>query len=139
MEHSAELVQFVHDWFAAASRGDGSILRTRVSTSADTSLIGSDPSEDLRGGQAVIDFLQGEVDGAAGNVSFTPADVVAYEDGALGWATARLTITIPDGGQVKPRWSAVFTREAGRWQLVHLHASIGVTNEQVGWVYPDSS
>jgi len=28
---------------------------------------------------------------------FSPADVEAYEEGSVGWATARLTITMPDG------------------------------------------
>lgn len=139
MRPSPELVGLVGDWFAAASKGDRGLVNALVSRRRETLLVGSDPSEIVRGGDAVIDFLVGEVQGAAGHVRFEPADVVAYEDGGLGWANARLTITIPDGGQITPRWTAVFSREDGDWALVHIHASIGFTNEQVGWVYPQST
>ena len=54
----------------------------------------------------------------------------------MGWASAHLTITIPDGGQVHPRWSSVFHREEGEWRFVQTHASIGVPNADVGWEYP---
>jgi hypothetical protein len=53
----------------------------------------------------------------------------------VGWAATRLTITLPDGGQVSPRWSAVFHREDGEWRFVQTHASIAVPNDQIGWVY----
>jgi hypothetical protein len=32
---------------------------------------------------------------------------------------------------VAPRWSAVFRRENGDWKAVQVHASVGVTNEQL--------
>jgi ketosteroid isomerase-like protein len=137
VQPSPALVAFVHDWFAAASSGDRSLVDAAVAQSDATLLIGSDPDEILRGSEAVTGFLLGELEGAAGSVTFEPAEVKAYESGGLGWASALLTITIPDGGQVSPRWTAVFTRESGAWQVVHIHASIGITNEQVGWVYPD--
>jgi ketosteroid isomerase-like protein len=137
MVRSAEIEALVHAWFAAASAGDPTLVETRVSRTPETLLVGSDPDEVIRGGDEVIAFLRGEVDGAAGTVDFQAADVVAYQNGDLGWANARLTITIPDGGRITPRWTAVFGREDGLWRLVHLHVSFGVSNEQVGWVYPD--
>ncbi|MHB1211868.1 MAG: nuclear transport factor 2 family protein [Candidatus Nanopelagicales bacterium] len=42
-------------------------------------------------------------------------------------------------GRAKRRLTAVFSREDGPWQLVHLHASIGVTKQQVGWICASAS
>jgi hypothetical protein len=44
---------------------------------------------------------------------------------------------MPDGKHVSLRWSAVFHRENDDWKFVQTHASIGVPNEEIGWVYPD--
>jgi hypothetical protein len=135
MERSPELEQLVVDWFEAASRGDPSVVDARVSPGDGTRLIGSDPEEVLSGGRDVAQFLRSEVEGAGGDVSFAPADTEAFEEGTVGWATTNLTITLPDGRHIAPRWSAVFHREDGVWMFVQTHASIGVGNEDVGWQY----
>jgi hypothetical protein len=83
-----------------------------------------------------VNFLSGEVEGAAGNVRFTPHDTQAFSEGTVGWATTHLTITLPDGRHISPRWSAVFHKEDGVWKFVQTHASIGVPNDEVGWHYP---
>ena len=54
----------------------------------------------------------------------------------MGWATAIVTITLPDGKHVSPRWSSVFHEEDGVWKFVQTHASIGIANADVGWEYP---
>lgn len=100
-----------------------------------TRLIGSDPTEWLQGGAAVAAFLRGEAQGSGGAATFTPADVEAYEEGSVGWAAAKITIRLPDGRSVSPRWTAVFHREDDIWKFVQTHASIGITNEDVGWTY----
>ena len=136
MERSEELERLVADWFASASRGDRSLVDAHVSDDPGTRLIGSDPDEILDGGAAVRAFLAGEVASAGGRAAFAPADVAAYSEGTVGWATANLRITLPDGRYVTPRWSAVLRREEGVWRFVQTHASIGVPNDAVGWVYP---
>jgi ketosteroid isomerase-like protein len=88
------------------------------------------------GGSAVAQFLRGEVQSAGGNAAFSPADIEAFKEGTVGWATTNVTITMPDGKQVSPRWSAVFHVEDGVWRFVQTHASIGVANEDIGWKYP---
>jgi ketosteroid isomerase-like protein len=137
MERNGELEQFVADWFRAASRGDGSLVEQRVSESASVRLIGSDPDEVFEGGVAVRDFLLGEVEGAGGNATFSPADIEAFSEGSIGWATAHITISMPDGKHVTPRWTAIFRNEDGVWRFVQTHASIAVPNDEIGWVYPD--
>lgn len=134
MERSSELEDLVRAWFEAASTGDASAIDRHVSREAGTRLIGSDPNEWFAGAR-VADFLRGEVEGSAGKVTFSPSETEGFSEGTVGWAVTRLTITMPDGGSVSPRWSAVFHREDGEWKFVHTHASIAVPNEEIGWVY----
>jgi hypothetical protein len=136
VDRSHELEQFVLAWFAGASSGDASLVDAHVSQSEGTRLIGSDPRELFRGGSAAAEFLRGEVEAAAGKAVFSPAAVEAFSEGSVGWATAIVTITLPDGKHVSPRWSSVFHREDGVWKFVQTHASIGIANEDIGWEYP---
>jgi ketosteroid isomerase-like protein len=131
---SAELEQVVAAWFDAACRGDAAAVARHVSSDDATCLIGSDPAEWFRGSAAVMAFLEGEIKGAGGAARFIPSQTEAFSEGSVGWATTRLTIRLA-GRQIAPRWSAVFHREDGAWKMVQVHASIGITNEQVGWTY----
>jgi hypothetical protein len=137
MERSSELEALVAAWFESATRGDPSMVEAHVPAGEGTKLIGSDPGEIFSGGTAVTEFLRGEVEGAGGNVKFTPMDTEAFSEGSVGWATARVQIEMPDGKYVEPRWSSVFHQEDGVWRFVQIHASIAVPNEEIGWVYPD--
>jgi ketosteroid isomerase-like protein len=137
VERSPAIEDLVKTWFHAATTGDASVVDLRVSSEPGVRLIGSDPDEWLSGGEEIRTFLRGEVEGAAGAVMFSPADIEAYEEGSVGWATARLTITMPDGRWVSPRWSAVWRREDDVWRFVQTHASVAVSNDQVGWTYPE--
>lgn len=134
MERSPELEALVGAWFEAASRGDASLVDRHVSGHEGNRLIGSDPDEWLAGSM-VADFLRGEAERSGGNVSFAPSETEAFEEGTVGWATTRLTVTLPDGKYVSPRWSAVLHREEGVWRFVQTHASIAVPNDEVGWEY----
>jgi len=135
MERSPELEDLVRAWFEAATKGDPSLAERHVSMGEETRLIGSDPDEWFRGGDAVSKFLLGEVFGAGGNATFSPSETEAFRQGDAGWATTRVTITLPDGGTVSPRWSSVFVREDGVWRFVQTHASIAVPNDEIGWQY----
>ena len=136
MDRSSELEQLVVAWFEAASSGDASLVDAHVSPGDGTRLIGSDPGEVFRGGSAVAQFLRSEVESAGGKATFSPADIEAFSEGTVGWATTNVTITMPDGKYVSPRWSAVFHMEDGLWKFVQTHASIGIANEDMGWAFP---
>jgi ketosteroid isomerase-like protein len=137
VDRCTEIEQLVAAWFEAATRGDASLVDERVSSSSITRLIGSDPAELFKGGEVVAEFLRGEVEGAAGQATFTPTGTEAFSDGTVGWANTQVTITMPDGKHVSPRWTAVFHHEDGVWKFVQTHASIAVPNDEIGWVYPD--
>lgn len=110
MEPEPTIVEVVHAWFDAASRGDPAAIDRHLSTDPFTRLVGSDPDEWLRGGEQIAAFLRGEVQGAAGAVTFTPSETEAFAVGDVGWAATKLTIALPDGKRVTPRWTAVFVR-----------------------------
>ena len=137
MERSPEIEALVAAWFEAATNGDPSLVAAHVAHGETTRLIGSDPDEVFKGGPAVSEFLRGEVEGAGGRAKFSPTDTEAFSEGSVGWATTQVTITMPDGRHVTPRWSAVFHQEDRVWKFVQTHASIGVPNDEIGWVYPD--
>jgi hypothetical protein len=107
-----------------------------VSRDPGTRLIGSDPAERLSGGDDIAAFLRGEVEGGGGKATFVPTKTEAFSEGTVGWAITDLTITLPDGRSVSPRWSAVLHREDEDWRFVQTHASFGVANVDVGWQYP---
>lgn len=134
MERSSEIEELVADWFAAASRGDGSVVDRYVPADPAVLVVGSDPNEWIKGGELVAEFLRGEVTGAGGDVTFTPSETEGYSEGDVGWAATRLTISLPDGKRIHPRWTAVFVRQDG-WKFVQTHASIAVPNDEVGWTY----
>lgn len=135
MESAPELVQLVQAWFSAASSADTSLIAKHVPDAGTARLVGSDPDEWLRGGSVIAAFLRGEVEGAGGEVTFTPSETEAYRCGDVGWAATKLTIAMADGRKVTPRWTSVFELNDGVWQFVQTHASIAVANEDIGWAY----
>jgi ketosteroid isomerase-like protein len=134
MERSPEIEKLVADWFAAASRADATVVDRYVTADPAVLVVGSDPHEWIKGGDLVAEFLRGELDSTGGAVTYTPSETEGYSEGDVGWAATRLTISLPDGRQVQPRWTAVFVRQGG-WKFVQTHASIAVPNDEVGWIY----
>jgi ketosteroid isomerase-like protein len=135
MQPEPAIMELVRAWFSAATRGDASVIDHHVSMQPSTRLVGSDPDEWLQGGEQIATFLRTEVEGAAGEVRFEPSETEAFADGDVGWAATKLTITLPDGKRVTPRWTAVLVREGEVWKFVQTHASIAIPNDQIGWSY----
>lgn len=129
MEPSPELREIIVGWFEAAANGDVSVTPGHVSRQTGMRIVGTDPKEWLDGEQAYA-FLKEEAEGVGGKIKVVISDAEAFTEGDVGWGVARPIITLLDGAQVSPRWSAVFHREEGQWKLVQLHASIGVSNEE---------
>ena len=84
MQRSPELEELVSRWFAAASSGDASLVEAHVSSEPGTSLIGSDPDEWFRGGEAAAQFLRREVTNAGGQAQFSTEETEAFEEGTWG-------------------------------------------------------
>lgn len=130
MERSAELEQLVHEWWRSFSSGDGAWFEHHISSSEQVRLVGTDPS-DWQEGAHVRGFLSTAVSALDGALSISPGDPAAFQEGSVGWAVARPTVTLPEGREVTLRWTAVFHREDGEWRAVQIHGSIGVPDAEV--------
>jgi ketosteroid isomerase-like protein len=128
MESSAEIRNVIAGWFEAAVRGDAGWRDRHVSTDPDLRIIGTDPDEWLSGPEA-YGFLKHEAETVGGKISVSLRSLEGFAEGSVGWGTALPEILLKDGRKVTPRWSAVFHREDGEWKMIHLHASVPISNE----------
>ena len=55
----------------------------------------------------------------------------AWEEGNLGWYVGEPIVTLPDGSKLSWRITTVWRRSAEVWKLVHMHASVGVPDDEV--------
>jgi hypothetical protein len=133
MEHSDELRDLTLRIYEATSTGDLPFVERHVSRQEGTVFVGTDPNEWWEGFEAFMEAMraQAEAMGSEG-LRIVPGQVQAYREGNVGWAVDRdPSFGLPDGTQVPFRSTAVFLQEDGEWKAVHLHASIGVSNEEV--------
>lgn len=128
MQASTELRTIIAGWFESVAKGDLSWVENHISHRAGVRLVGTDPAEWLEGPQ-VAEFLREEVKALRGLIRVSPGETEAFQEGTVGWGVSYPILTLPNGKQFSPRWSAVFHREDGEWKLVQLHASVGVPNE----------
>ena len=128
MQASSELRTIIDSWFEAVAAGDTSWVERHASGRAGVRLVGTDPREWLEGPK-VAEFLREEVQALGGVVQVARGETEAYREGSVGWGVAHPLLTLPNGQQIAPRWSAVFHQEGGEWKLVQLHASVGIANE----------
>ena len=135
MQPAPDIVELVRRWFEAASNGDPSLVERHVPPEPQARLVGSDPGEWFAGGTEIAAFLRGEVEGGGGRATFTPSETEAFSEGTVGWAASKVTIRLPDGKHVSPRWTSVFVKRDGTWMFAQTHASIAVPNEEIGWSY----
>lgn len=64
-------------------------------------------------------------------------EIVAYEEGTVGWANLRYTEKLPNGGSLVIRWTNIYHQESGQWKVVTGHVSFAVPDEQVmSWFAP---
>lgn len=136
MSHVADDALFINPTgtftgkFKSVAKGDLSWAERHISRRAGVRLVGADPAEWLEGPQ-VAKFLKEEVKALGNVVQISCRDTEAYEEDSVGWGLSTPILTLPNGKQIAPRWSAVFHREDGEWKLVQLHASVGVAHEEL--------
>jgi ketosteroid isomerase-like protein len=97
-------------------------------------MIGTDPSEWLRGYDAIMEIFK--LEEKMGRFLIHTDKLEAYQKGDMGWALGLVTLTMPDGSKLQLRETFLFQKEGGTWKIINEHASIGVGNEQVGFILP---
>jgi ketosteroid isomerase-like protein len=127
MEHSTDLVAALEAIYAAVSTGDKAALTQSLSTREGLVFIGTDPGEWYDDTPSIQTMLKAQ---AAAGIKVRKGDIVAYEEGTVGWVADHGAFVLPDGAEVPFRITAVFHREQGDWKLVQEHASVAVANEE---------
>lgn len=124
MEPSEEIRRNVERWLVAAREGDVEAYNAKISDHPGALMIGTDGEEWWHSADAAVWTRQVE---ETGGFPLGWGEIEAWEEGTVGWAAAKLTITGPD--QVFPvRLTCVLHLEKGEWKLVHLHFSSGRPN-----------
>lgn len=99
-------------------------------------IIGNDPNEWWHGDQARAIWARQLEE--LGSFPVTSYDIEAWEEGTVGWACVKETITAP-GGSFDGRSTYVLHLERGEWKVVHVHWSLARPNiEFLGRTLPTS-
>jgi hypothetical protein len=133
MEHSDELRDLTLRFYEATTTGDLSFIERHVSRREGTVFVGTDPNEWWEGFEPFVEAMRAQSEAMGGEgLQIVAGQLQAYREGSVGWAIDRDALfLLPDGTQIPFRSTAVFVQEDGEWKVVHLHASIGVRNEEV--------
>lgn len=129
MEPSSELRDLFVRLYDAIAKGDVAFIEQHFSDADELRAIGTDV-EEWWSGQRVPEVFKEQIEAMGGSMPLKPGDPEAYVEGSVGWVADRGTLTLPDGGSLPVRVTAVAHREDGDWRLVQWHASLGVPNEE---------
>jgi hypothetical protein len=133
MERSAELEQFVSDFYDSLK--SGAVDRLDAAVSQEVLGIGTDPDEWWEG-ETFTKTWKAQMEAMGGTMPIAPGSLVAYREGNVGWFADRPAFDLP-GGQVPFRLTGVAVKEGDDWKIVQVHASIGIPNaESVGVELP---
>jgi adenylate cyclase len=129
MELSDEIRRVVERWTQAISEGDAGSVLGRLSEHPGTTVVGTDEDEWWVGHETrAIWARQIEELGSSFEVAW---DVVeAWEEGTVGWATVKETITVA-GKNFASRATYVLHLEHGEWKVVQVHWSLPKANVEV--------
>jgi class 3 adenylate cyclase/ketosteroid isomerase-like protein len=129
MEPSEEIRRVVERWMTAIAEGDADATLGRLSEHAGTLVIGTDPAEWYLGQEAHV--VWGRQIEELGAYSVTWEQIDAWEEGSVGWASVRPTVTWADVS-FEVRATYVLHLERGEWKVVQVHWSLPQANEDLG-------
>jgi ketosteroid isomerase-like protein len=134
LEQSDELRDLTLRFYEATATGDIPFLKRHLSRQDGAVFVGTDPHERWEGFEAFLEAMRAQAEaqwGAQAGMQIVPGQLRAYREGNVGWAIdCDPVFRLPDGLEMPFRSSWIFRREDGEWKLVHVHASIGVRNDE---------
>jgi len=125
MEESTAVRDAMRRFYDRLSASDVSVFDEIVARHPATLVIGTAPGEWVRERDRLRFGFETE------GFALEPGNTAGYEEGTVGWVTDDPTFVFPDGSRMHTRLTAVFLKEDGNWKLVHMHASVGVPDEEV--------
>lgn len=129
MEPSEEIRRVVQRWMTAVAEGDADAALGRLSEHPGTLIVGTDPAEWWLGQEARV-VWERQIE-ELGAYSITWEQIDAWEEGSVGWASVRPTVTWADV-PFEVRATYVLHLERGEWKVVQVHWSLPRPNEDVG-------
>jgi class 3 adenylate cyclase len=125
VEPSEEIRRIVERLTIATIEGDHESALVRLSELPGTLIIGNDPNEWWHGDEARAIWARQLEE--VGSFPVTSYEVEAWEEGSVGWASVKETITSP-GGSFDGRATYILHLERGEWKVVHVHWSLAKPN-----------
>jgi class 3 adenylate cyclase len=129
MERSPEIEGALRRFVLSVATGDLDAILGFHSEEPGLRVIGTDPKEWYSDGDVVALWKAQVPELAAVGTSVNDLEVEGFEEGRVGWGAATFLQTVGPVRDVRARVTAVFRLERAHWQVVQLHASIGVANE----------
>ncbi|MFP5342799.1 MAG: nuclear transport factor 2 family protein [Candidatus Limnocylindria bacterium] len=126
MERDAGVVATMLDFYDRVTASDVASFDRLVSTDPATLVIGTAPGEWVTERDRLRYGF--ETEGFAIEAGPSPA---GYASGDLGWFVDEPVYRFPDGSGIRTRATAVLQARDGAWQIVHMHVSVGVPDEDV--------
>ncbi len=114
---------------ALATPGDG-WFDELIARDASVVVVGTDPGE-WWDGFDMVKRQWSRTRATYGANTLRPTRLAAHSLGDVAWATDEPTFAYPGGQAGRLRLTMVFTRSGEGWRLLHLHASLGVPNDDV--------
>ena len=125
VEPSEEIRRIVERWTKAVAEGDHESALRRLSELPGTLIIGNDPNEWWHGEEASAIWARQLEE--LGSFPVTSYEVEAWEEGTVGWASVKETIT-SSGTSFDGRSTYVLHLEGGEWKVVQVHWSLAKPN-----------
>jgi adenylate cyclase len=127
VESSEELRRILDRWLVAFRDGDFDTYVARISEHAGALVVGTDEEEWWHQGDVAVIKQQFE---ESGGFPVSWSEIEAWEEGTVGWAGAKLTLTGPE--ETLPiRLTWVLHLERGEWKIVQGHFSAGRPNVEL--------
>lgn len=129
MEASEEIRRIVERWMIAIAEGDSESALGRLSEHPGTLMIGTDPAEWWHAQETRAVWAR-QIE-ELGGFPIELDEVEAWEEGSVGWASVRLTLTWAEQSH-ETRATCVLRLERGEWKVVQAHWSLARANEDLG-------
>lgn len=130
MQPCDELKKIVlHHYGKFDSGGQAETIHGTYSLQEGVVIIGNDPQEWVEDRPGLNAWIQA---GGSMKAEITVQNIRAMSEGTVGWTMDRVTVKLPNGVEVPLRHTRIFHKEDGIWKMVHLHASLPVSNDSLG-------
>jgi len=129
MERSPEVEQLAVAWLASMKAGDTVAVASLFVAGEATTVIGNGADQWFTGDEYTRTRLDNSI-GEHGGIPFEPGSPAGWAQGDTGWFADQVTLVFP-AKTIPLRMTGVALRQDGRWQLVQLHVSAAVSDEDL--------